>query len=100
MPVDFRFLDYQLHDLIGNVGVALVLGTYFLLSSGRLRIDSVPYPALNAIGAVLIGYSLLFDFNLSSMIIEIVWFSISIYGLVRLLRRRRESAAAEGRGSR
>ena len=99
MPFDLQLLDYRLHDLIGNLGVALVLGTYFLLSSGRLRIDSVAYPSLNALGAVLIGYSLLFDFNLSSMIIEIVWFSISIYGLARLLRRRRARVAAEGHDS-
>jgi hypothetical protein len=84
-------LEYGLHDLIGNVGVALVLGTYFMLSTGRLSMDQLTYPALNALGAVFIGYSLLFDFNLSSFIIEIAWFSISVLGIARLLRRRRES---------
>ncbi|HSG88093.1 MAG TPA: hypothetical protein VLA56_02695 [Pseudomonadales bacterium] len=86
-------MDYGLHDLIGNLGVALVLGTYFLLSTGRLSMDRLAYPALNALGAVLIGWSLLFDFNLSSFIIEVAWFSISILGVVRLLRRQGASAA-------
>jgi hypothetical protein len=38
---------------------------------------------------VLIGISLLYDFNLSSMIIEIAWFTISVFGIVRVLRLRR-----------
>lgn len=101
MPLDFqllefRILGYQLHDLTGNLGVALVLGTCFLLPSEKLRIDSIVYPSLNAPGAVMIGYSLLFYFSLSSMIIGIVWFSISIHGLTRLLRRRRQDADAIG----
>lgn len=82
-------VDYGLHDFIGNLGVACVLGSYFLLSAGRLSMDHPAYPLVNALGALLIGWSLLFDFNLSSFIIEVFWFGISVYGLVRQLRRRR-----------
>lgn len=82
-------MDYGWHDFVGNLGVVCVLGSYFLLQTGRLRADTVAYGVINATGAVLIGISLLYDFNLSSMIIEIAWFTISVFGIVRVLRLRR-----------
>jgi hypothetical protein len=82
-------VDYGLHDFIGNLGVVCVLGSYFLLAAGRLSMAHPAYPLVNALGALLIGYSLLFDFNLSSFIIEVFWFGISLYGFVRQLRMRR-----------
>ena len=76
-------IDYGWHDLLGNTGVVMVLGTYFALQTGRMSINDRVYSLLNAMGAVLILMSLMIDFNLSSFIIEIVWFSISVYGLMR-----------------
>ena len=76
-------IDYGWHDLLGNTGVILVIGTYFALQTGRMSVDDRVYSLLNAMGAVLILMSLMIDFNLSSFIIEIVWFSISVYGLMR-----------------
>ena len=76
-------IDYGWHDLVGNIGVVLVIGTYLGLQMGRMSINDRAYSALNAAGAILILVSLAVDFNLSSFIIEIVWLSISIYGLLR-----------------
>lgn len=81
-------MSYGWHDFVGNLGVACVLSTYFLLQAGRLQADSYRYGALNALGAVLITVSLMVDFNLSSFLIEICWFSISLYGMARVWRRR------------
>ncbi|MEE4361643.1 MAG: hypothetical protein V2I63_08985 [Pseudomonadales bacterium] len=82
-------MDYGWHDFVGNLGVACVLGSYLLLQTGRLSSEALSYGLLNAAGAVLIGVSLLFDFNLSSMIIEIAWFTISVFGILRVYRRGR-----------
>ena len=76
-------IDYGWHDLLGNTGVVMVIGTYFALQTGRMSLNDRVYSLLNAMGAVLILMSLMIDFNLSSFIIEIVWFSISVYGLMR-----------------
>ncbi len=76
-------IDYGWHDLVGNIGVVLVIGTYLGLQMGRMNINDHAYSALNAAGAILILMSLAVDFNLSSFIIEIVWLSISVYGLFR-----------------
>ena len=85
-------LQYGWHDLVGNLGVLCVLSTYFLLQAGRLRADDLRYGALNALGAVLIGVSLTVDFNLSSFVIELCWFSISVYGMARILNSPRGKA--------
>ena len=70
------------HDSIGIIGVAMILIAYFLLQKGQLRVEGATYSSLNAIGALLILFSLLVDFNLSAFVIELFWLLISVYGLV------------------
>ncbi|HTK96869.1 MAG TPA: hypothetical protein VL379_02505 [Pseudomonadales bacterium] len=79
---------YAWHDLVGNLGVALILGTYFALQVGRLDAKSIAYSALNALGAGSITVSLLFDFNLSAFVVEAAWVAVSLYGLARSMRSR------------
>ena len=90
-------VDDGWHDLVGNLGVAIVLSTYFLLQAGRMRADSLLFTGLNALAAVCIAVSLSVNFNLSSFIIEVCWFCISVYGMARILmtRRRPEATDAE-----
>jgi hypothetical protein len=70
-------------DMVGYVGVALVVGSYFLLQSGRVLSTSPRFALANAAGAALIIVSLVYDFNWPSFVIEIFWFAASVYGLVR-----------------
>jgi paired small multidrug resistance pump len=78
---------YAWHDLVGNLGVLMILGSYFALQVGRIDAKSVGYSALNALGAGSITVSLLFDFNLSAFVVEAAWVAVSVYGLARALRR-------------
>jgi uncharacterized membrane protein len=87
-------MTYEWHDLVGNLGVFLVLATYLLIQMGRIEISRPGYSLANAAGAVLIIVSLLHNFNLSSFIIEIAWLLISLYGLFRWLRERSAREAA------
>lgn len=77
---------YEWHDLVGNVGVALILGTYFALQIGRLDARRPAYSVLNALGAGSIAVSLLFDFNLSAFVVEAAWVAVSLFGLWRAMR--------------
>lgn len=90
--------DYGWHDLVGNLGVVCVLSTYFMIQAGHLSSDSLAYGAWNALGAVLIGISLTVDFNLSSFVIEVFWFGISLFGMLRIARERRRLADADPQG--
>ncbi len=76
-------MGYEWHDLVGNIGVLCILGSYLLLQMERLSATSLGYLILNATGALLVLVSLIFNFNLSAFLIESAWLAISIYGLVR-----------------
>ena len=75
-------------DVAGFVGVFLIIVAYLLLQLNRLPSSSPVYSLMNAIGALLIIVSLLFDFNLSAFVVETFWFFISLLGLTRSLMAR------------
>ncbi|MEZ5894217.1 MAG: hypothetical protein R3C58_13875 [Parvularculaceae bacterium] len=79
-------MDIHPHDIIGLVGVSLVVGTYLLSQMGRMAVNQPLYPALNGIGSALILVSLYFTFNAASFVIELFWLAISFVGLLRSLR--------------
>lgn len=72
-------------DAAGFVGVFLIIVAYLLLQLNRLPSSSPVYSLMNALGALLIIVSLLFDFNLSAFVVETFWFFISLLGLGRSL---------------
>jgi len=82
-------MDYHYYDFIGNLGVALILGSYLLVQLRRLPATGLANVIANGTGAACVLYSLLFDFNLSAFIIEAAWLLISSVGLLRILRERR-----------
>ena len=70
-------------NIIGIIGVVLVLLAYLLLQIDRLQQDSVLFSLLNLVGSFLILISLYFTWNLASGVIEAAWFLISLFGLVK-----------------
>jgi len=80
--------SYDLSDFIGNIGVVILVGTFALLQFGKLDAKGFWYSFNNMIVAILLGINLYFKPNLSSIIIEVFWFSLSIYGLVRWCKSR------------
>jgi len=79
-------MNYSLIDLLGNVGVAMIVVTYLLLQLDKLRSSDLAYSVLNAVGASLIVGSLIVDFNLSALLMEVFWVLISCIGIGRHLR--------------
>ena len=85
-------MSYEWHDILGNLGVSFIIGTYLLLQLGRMQSTSFTYSILNALGAFLIIISLMYDFNLSLFIIEIFWVGASLIGIARQLQARGRQA--------
>ncbi len=80
-------------DLAGFIGVVLIVIAYLLLQLNKLPSSAPSYSLLNAIGALLVIVSLLFDFNLAAFLMEAFWFLISLLGLTRSLMSRRVTNA-------
>jgi hypothetical protein len=79
-------MNYGPLDVVGNVGVVVLVITYLMLQLNKLSSDGLAYSVLNAVGAGLIVISLLFDFNLSALVIEAFWVLISFVGIYRYFR--------------
>ncbi len=78
-------MDYSWFDLVGNVGVLLMVIAYLLLQLEELSSSAISYLLLNAVGATLVIISLRFRFNLSAFFMEAFWLLISLYGLSKTL---------------
>ncbi len=76
------------YDVIGTLGVAVIIITYVLLQIERVRSDQLIYSLLNAFGAALILVSLYFDFNFPSLVVEFFWLLISLFGIGKYMWRR------------
>ena len=71
------------YDIIGSIGVFIIILTFVLLQFGKVRSEQLIYSVLNAVGASLIVFSLFFNFNFSAFIVEFFWILISIFGIVK-----------------
>jgi hypothetical protein len=86
-------MDYELYDLIGNLGVILIVGSYFLIQIGKMSATGLAYTLGNIVGAACILYSLYYEFNMSAFLVELFWLLISLVGLARIYRERRRATA-------
>jgi len=73
-------------DIIGLIGVGLILIAYFLLQIHRLSAQNFSYSLLNFVGAGMILFSLFYAWNTPAVIIEVAWILISLYGMFKALR--------------
>ena len=82
--------DLQWYDVVGFVGVFLVLAAYFLLQTSRMRGDGIAFSLLNMIGAggILVSVVYAAKMNWPVFFIEAAWVAISIYGIWHALSRR------------
>jgi multidrug transporter EmrE-like cation transporter len=81
-------MSFAWYDILGTVGVAVIVVAYFLLQTGRMRSEQLAYSVMNGVGAVLILISLYYDFNFPSLVVEFFWLLISLYGIARYFRRK------------
>lgn len=77
------------YNLVGFAGAAVLMAAYFANQQRWLSSEDWRYPALNLLGAVLIFVSLCFEWNFPSVVIEVFWAAISIWGLFKSLAGRR-----------
>ena len=75
-------------DVIGLVGVALLVTTYAMLQIDRIDPKGFWYSFNNMIVAILVSVSLYYTWNTASVVIEVFWFLISVYGIVMYSKRR------------
>jgi len=73
-------------DAVGLVGVALYVGAYAGLQTGKMGLADVNYTILNTIGGLAVIFSLIWSFYLAAFVTQVLWL---IFTLVGYLRSRR-----------
>lgn len=76
-------MTIELHELVGSLGVVLIVGAYLGLQLERIDPKRLPYSLVNALGSGLILVSLAFEWNLPSALIEGFWLAVSALGIWR-----------------
>ena len=79
-------MSYGPLDLIGNIGVVVLMITYLMLQLNKLRSNGLAYSLHTADGSSLIVISRLHDFHLSAFVMDIFWVLISFVGIYRYFR--------------
>lgn len=75
---------------IGVVGVILTVAAYFLLQTGKISAEKPLYSWLNGVGATMIVFSLFWEWNLPSFLMEGIWALISFGKVFHLYRQRQK----------
>ena len=75
--------EYTWSDFVGNIGVVILLTSYYMNVAGKIDSKGWQYNLANLVVAILLGINLYYKPNISSIIIEIVWFCVAAYGLYK-----------------
>jgi hypothetical protein len=86
-------MQISFEDIIGTIGVAIVIIVYFILQMRKIKSESLLYSFLNFLGSLMIIYSLTTNFNLSAFIQELFWVLISAVGIVNFFRFKKDVPA-------
>ncbi len=76
-------------DLIGFAGSFCIVAAY-AYSNVAKAMNMVAFNVVNFIGAALLAVSLTVNYNLPTLVLEIVWMAIALFGLAKALRSRRD----------
>lgn len=76
-------------QIIGFVGVFLILGAFFLVQFGFISSQQRRFPCLNLLGSLMVLFSLLGSQQYAAMALELAWAIISVAGLITTTRSRK-----------
>jgi len=82
--LNFSIMTYN--DLVGTIGVGMVLFAYFLNTMRYIPVNGKLYYVLNSVGGALSCYAALLINFWPFVILEAVWTFVSIYGLIRAMK--------------
>lgn len=71
------------NDLVGTIGVGLVLLAYFFNTMKMIPENGKLFFVLNVIGGVLSCYAAVLINFLPFVVLEAIWTVVSIYGLIK-----------------
>jgi hypothetical protein len=74
-------------NVVGWTGSAAVILAYVLVSTNRLKGDSVAYQVLNLFGGVFLVINTIYFGAYPSTFVNLVWIGIAIFAIMRAIKR-------------
>ena len=74
-------------DLIGFAGSFFIVAA-FAYSNLTTQMNALWFNLSNLLGAALLTVSLTVNYNLPTMVLEVVWMAIAVFGIFKALRTR------------
>jgi hypothetical protein len=74
-------------NVIGWAGSVAVLAAYLLVSTNRLKGDSIPYQLLNLFGSVFLMTNTIYMGAYPSSFVNLVWLFIAIFAIMRVVKK-------------
>ena len=74
-------------DLIGVAGSFFIVAA-FAYSNLTTQMNALWFNVSNFVGAALLTVSLTVNYNLPTMVLEVVWMAIAIFGILKALKMR------------
>lgn len=72
-------------DIIGFIGSFLIVAAFAYFNIAQ-QMNLLLFNILNFFGAALLAVSLTVNFNLPTMVLEIIWMIIALFGIAKALR--------------
>ncbi len=82
-----EYISSFMADLIGFGGSFFIVVAYAYSNLSK-QMNLIWFNAANFLGAALLAISLTVNFNLPTMVLEFVWMSIALFGIVKAMRER------------
>jgi len=87
-------------NILGFSGFILIISSQVRVHWRREYVNSIWYSLGNCVGGALLAVSLCMDWNLPSLISNIIWSLVNAYGVYRCLKyMRKNSAVTKGKSA-
>ncbi len=77
-------------DLIGFAGSFFIVAA-FAYSNLTTQMNALWFNLSNFVGAALLTISLMVNYNLPTLVLEIVWMAIALFGILKALKVRKDA---------
>jgi paired small multidrug resistance pump len=78
-------------DMLGYLGVLMVLVAYTLQQARRIEGNGLVYPSINLLGALLILASLMYKPNMPAIVMEAAWVIVSVVAIIFVLKAKNKT---------
>ncbi|WP_088354238.1 CBU_0592 family membrane protein [Polaribacter haliotis] len=78
----------NIFEIIGWIGSALFIVSYFLLSINKLKADNIPYQLMNILGGLCLVVSAYSTKDRPNLFTNVVWMFIGLFAVIQILKKK------------